>query len=152
MMMKTIELSQGKFAFVDDEDYEMLMAMGKWSASKSPHSFYACKYVDGKYTGMHRIIMSPPDRCEVDHINGNGLDNRRSNLRICTHSENSRNRGRNKNNKIGMKRVRFLRGKYEANICFKGKQIYLGCFNSSEEAYAAYCKKGRELFGDFFHG
>jgi hypothetical protein len=88
---------------------------------------------------------------QVDHINGNGLDNRKENLRICSHSENQWNRTKYKNNKSGYKGVFFhsKTGHWEAGIRINGKREYLGVFNTPQEASLAYSRKAIELHGEF---
>jgi hypothetical protein len=94
--MKKIPLTQGYFAIVDDSDFDMLNRV-KWHANKGHNTFYAQRSVlqeNGKWKNvqMHRVILGVHDpKIQVDHINGDGLDNRRCNLRSCTRSENMQN-------------------------------------------------------------
>ncbi|MFX4084528.1 HNH endonuclease signature motif containing protein [Sphingobium yanoikuyae] len=87
--MKQIPLKGGLFALVDDEDYEKVAAY-KWTAlrAKRSRTVYARTTVSGKTAYMHRIITGAPDGMTVDHVDGDGLNNRRSNLAICTQKEN----------------------------------------------------------------
>lgn len=152
-IMKQISLTQGKVAIVDDEDFDRLNAH-KWYAHKNRGLYYAARHnVVGNKRGiiyMHREILGVLPGLEIDHKNGNGLDNRRVNLRICTHSDNQRNRGVHK----GEKRSRFKgvswdnRGKkWRARIgC---PQQYLGYFDSEIEAARQYDEKAEQLFGKF---
>jgi len=100
--MKEIKLTQGKFAIVDDADYNWLNQW-KWYAKicSNGKRIYVARFqrINGKPTTiyMHRIITNCPEDKEVDHINGDSLDNRRKNLRIVTRSENSNNRRYNRN-------------------------------------------------------
>jgi hypothetical protein len=113
--------------------------------------------IKGKRHKVHRIIWLmvtgylPVNY--LDHINGNRADNRLSNLREATHSENLCNRGKSKNNSTGFKGVFFERNSsknpYMARIGIGGKPIYLGHFPTPELAYEAYCKKATELHGEF---
>jgi hypothetical protein len=82
--MKTIQLSNGGEALVDDEDFERLNQF-KWRNSKTPNNLYA---ESGAFLRMHRLIMNCPDGLIVDHIDGDGLNNQKSNLRICSHQDN----------------------------------------------------------------
>ena len=87
----------------------------------------------------------------VDHINGNPLDNRKSNLRICTNAENQRNKGVYKNNKSGYKGVHWFKRdkKWQAQIKHNNKSIHIGLYEDKEEAARAYDKKAKELHGNF---
>lgn len=100
---------------------------------------------------MHRLLMTSPTGTMVDHINGNGLDNRKENLRVVTNSQNLMNRGKNKNNTSGYKGVLWdkVRNKWIALIGFNNKNIYLGRFFTKNEAAFAYNAKAEELFGEF---
>lgn len=144
--MKEIELTQGQVAIVDDDDFEDL-SLYKWFAKKEGGIFYAARSYGAKRNTMkmHIYIMKPVDGFVIDHINGNGLDNRKSNLRICSHAENMRNRKLHKDNSSGYKGVSKNKGKYVARIM----QIYLGRYNNAIDAARAYDAKARELFGNF---
>lgn len=102
---------------------------------------------------LHRVIMGCPEFMCVDHINHNTLDNRKSNLRICTHAQNMCNRGIHKTNKSGFKGVYLVKGsgKYRARIRVDGKYHQVGNFDSAEEAHDAYVKAAKRLHGDFFN-
>lgn len=107
--MRELVLSQGKVAIVDDEDYEYL-SQWKWTAERQDKSWYAVRTTcaNGRTTGlvyMHRQILSAPEGLEVDHRSGDGLDNRRSNIRVCTRLQNARNTGPRKHNTSGYKGV-----------------------------------------------
>ena len=152
-MTKEIQLTQGQTALVDDDDFDTLNQF-KWIAQRSRSTFYAnqCLKVNGKWTAisMHRAILSPLPDEETDHINGNGLDNRRSNLRLANRAQNSFNRKLNKNNKSGFKGVRRSpSGRWRAEVRFKGKTLHLGHFNTVERAAQAYDSIAIELFGEF---
>ena len=155
--MIEIPLTQGQVALIDDEDYD-LVSQYKWYARWDPHtkSFYAVTNIrkpNGKRTVllMHRLIMNAKKGEQVDHINHNTIDNRKSELRLCTQSQNQHNRGCNSKNSSGYKGVcwRKARQKWQAQIVLNGEKIYLGCFQTPEEAHSAYCKAAQELHGDF---
>ena len=139
-----IDLTQGKVAVIDEEDYDKLSKY-KWSARWNKHSrtFYALSNEigsDGKYHTiyMHRFIMETPIGMVVDHLNHDGLDNRKSNLRNVTNLENSRNRrGKNSNNNSGHLGISLDGGKWKAQIQVLGKKMNLGRFNSIEDAVSA---------------
>lgn len=106
--MKDMILTKGQVSVVDDEDFERL-SQYKWSALKTKGGFYAVRQwrTPGKqnFVYMHRAIMDCPVGMEVDHINHNGLDNRKENLRVCTHETNLQNMKMHKDNTSGIKGV-----------------------------------------------
>jgi len=125
--MKEIQLTQGKVALVDDEDFEYL-SQWKWSAHKVHNVFYAVHHkprnLGAGLIGMHRELMGK-DGIIIDHINGNGLDNRKNNLRVCTNAQNLQNRGVSTKNTSGYKGV-FLdkrKNKWYAQIGANNKRI-----------------------------
>lgn len=149
--MNKISLTQGKHALVDDKDFERLSQF-KWHLR---HNGYAARNKSRKVGGgtifMHRIVLGAPKGMESDHINGDKLDNRRKNLRICTSSQNKANRNKQSNNSSGFKGVRFNveRGKWCAFIGFKGRSFNLGRFKYRKEAIVAYNKAAKKHFGEF---
>ena len=112
-------------------------------------------YVCAKHADvhMHRLIMGTPSDLFTDHINGNKADNRKSNLRVCTNAENSRNSKPHTNSKSGYKGVSAQplsrRNPWKANIRVEGKKKHIGCFVTTEEAALAYDEKAKEYFGEF---
>ena len=147
MMSKIIPLTQGKEAIVDDEDYEWL-SQWKWFISKRK---YASRHFGDKLMYMHRMIMNTPSGMETDHINGNELDNRRENLRICTRKENARNIKYNSNNTSGYKGVVWDKRnkKWRAQISYDKINKTLGRFENILDAVLAYDTAAKELFGAF---
>ena len=148
--MKTIELTQGQVAIVDDEDYEMLMDR-KWFAHKSHIGTYYAKtnvrISRGKQSTvcMHRVIMGAQKREEVDHLNHNTLDNRRMNLRTCTTRQNHQNRvNQGKSPYPGVSQVTNS-PKWKATIRAYGKQLHLGVYDTEIEASQAYRDKCKEI-------
>ncbi len=146
--VRFISLGHGHAAMVDAADFEWLNRH-TWRPAGGPTG-YAMATVDGKRTLMHRLIMNPPPGFVVDHFNGNKHDNRRSNLRVCTQSENRRN-ARKFCGASRFKGVSWSRwaGKWQAGICHNGKSIHLGYFDDEIDAALAYDRKARELFGAF---
>lgn len=136
--MKEIPLTQGKVALVDDEDFERINQF-KWYARKTHNMYYAVHTLprsqNQRKLYMHAIIIGTPPRKMTDHINGDGLDNRKENLRVVTNRENLQNLHVKKTSKYPG--VRFVRQskKWRATIQFKGKQYNLG--NYSDELTAA---------------
>jgi len=147
--IRYIPLTRGRFTIVDAADYEWLGAH-KWFASLRKHTFYACRNGGRTLLLMHRVIMEPPKGMVVDHINGNGLDNRRSNLRVCTNAQNVRN-SRPKGSTSRFKGVyhREDMRKWCARIYHAGRQVHLGNFEDERQAARAYDRKALELFGEY---
>jgi hypothetical protein len=107
-------------------------------------------YVRSRAGMLHRLLLGVPGGTIVDHANGNGLDNRRPNLRVCTHAENMRNR-RPTTNASGFKgvAVRPAGRPYQAHIRCDGRRYWLGRFDSPEGAHRAYCDAATRLHGEF---
>ena len=155
-LMKSIPLTQGKFAIVDDEDYSRLNQY-KWATCKNRRTFYAVRAVKkrGKWTNqeMGHDIFHIPKNFAIDHINHNGLDNRKANLRTCTASENRRNsrpmKHSSKYKGVSWHKWRTIKGKWRAYICPNYSFIHLGFFDSEIEAAKKYDQKAKELFGEF---
>lgn len=153
-MTQTIQLTRGYVALVDDDDYEKLSSY-KWTAAPRDNRCYAFRSEGPRghqrTVRMHRVIMNAPDDLLVDHINGNTLDNRKENLRLCTMSQNMFNQGAQKDNTSGYKGVSYVkdRGKWSAQIAIRGKTHYLGYFHTPNEAYEAYCTAAKQLHGEF---
>lgn len=149
--MKRIKLTQGKVAFVDNIDYEWLNQW-KWRALKNWHTYYAIRSKDP--IAMHRLILglTKGDGKQTDHINFNGLDNCRQNIRIVTRSQNNHHR-RSFSGSSLYKGVTWQinRGKWQAQIRYNNKRIYIGTFRNEIDAAKAYNKKANELFGEFAH-
>lgn len=150
-MTKEIELTKGKFALVDDGDYEMLM---KWCWYFTSTGYAANKGgVDrGRIVYMHRYIVDCPEGMVVDHIDGDKLNNHRGNLRIVTASQNLMNTKRlRKGAKSVFKGVSAAstKGKWRAYIKAYGKYEHLGHFNTEEEAAIAYDAAALKYFGEY---
>jgi len=155
--MKTIPVSQGRTALIDDEDFE-IVSQNKWSLKKSNHdrTEYAHRSikVNGKWThvSLHRFILNPPSKMEVDHIDGNGLNCQRANMRLCTHKQNMRNM--RMHNKHGLKGVHFVGNlpphrQWMATIKINGFLKTIGHFPTLIEAGAAYNSMAVQHFGEF---
>jgi hypothetical protein len=155
---RRIPLTQGKFAIVDVEDYKELVKY-KWHAVRGGRSFYVerrGKSQDGRGSNcnvkMHRQLLNTSAGLFVDHINHNGLDNRRANLRIVEWQENCWNR-RKRNTRCSSQYKGVMWNKrwrkWEVRIGFNGKNIFIGYFDDEKEAAMAYDAKAKELFGEF---
>jgi hypothetical protein len=147
---KLIPLTQGKFAIVDAEDYERLSKY-KWSCQKDRNNYYASRANGNRRISMHREIMKAPKGLQVDHIDGDGLNNRKSNLRLCTHAENVHNSRPMRNGSSQYKGVCWhkCKKKWCVSISKSGERTYLGRFEDEIEAAMAYDRKAEELFGEF---
>lgn len=150
--MKHIKLSKGRFAIVDDEDYEWLSQWNWYCGGNgyASRSQYIPKYKN-KIVYMHREIMKAPSGMECDHINGDPLDNRKSNLRLCTHKQNLASQKRPKNNTSGYKGViRSSSGKkWKAEIRIENRPVHLGTFEDPTKAAQAYDNAAQKHFGEF---
>ena len=145
--MAELQLLNGGVALVDDDCCERLAQYG-W---RRDNCGYAVLWNGSKIISMHRMITMAKKGQIVDHQNGDTLDNRTSNLRICSHAENMRNRRINKNNKSGFKGV-WLDNQtklYRAEIKAEGKRIGLGYHQSAEDAHAAYVEAAKKYHGEF---
>lgn len=157
--MKQIALTgkrgKGKFVLVDDEWYPILYLFN-WHenlgyASRSIYYYPKNKTRIQKRLMMHAIIANTPKGFNTDHINGNRLDNRRCNLRICTNSQNQANRGIPKDNVTGYKGIWFdpKRKRWFVHIKVNGKNKSIGRFLTKEEAAFAYNEYALRYFGSF---
>ena len=148
-----IELTQGEIAIVDDEDYERAIAY-KWhvSAGYKEIKYARTNIKIGRQRttlSLHRFILQTHEDQEVDHINGDGLDNRKSNLRLCTHGQNQQNCRSFKNVKSKYKGVFPIGDKWTAHIYFNKKLRHLGYYCSENEAAKIYNLFAIKYFGQF---
>ncbi len=147
---RIIPLTRGLFAIVDADDY-LWLSKYTWFAEGTDKNFYAVRKAGGKSIKMHRQIMNAPGHLVVDHIDHNGLNNRKENLRICTFAENCRNlrASRHKSSKYkGVHRNKRLK-KWAAQITCDHKTHHLGYFHDEIDAAKAYDRAAAELFGEF---
>jgi len=150
--MIQIPLTHGKVAIVDDCD--AAQAIHKWFVKRDRHTWYAARNITAaptirKTLRLHREILGVgPGQC-IDHVNGDGLDCRRSNLRLATQSQNQQNQGKNKRNKCGFKGVFQRKGTWYSHIRIDGRLVHLGCFRTPEDAARTYDEAARKHHGDF---
>jgi hypothetical protein len=136
---------------IDGEDFERISAH-KWSVYEfGAGMFYATTSVNSRTVYMHRFLMDAPSGIEVDHKDGDGLNNRRqSNLRLATHMQNLANQHLSRANTSGYRGVVRTRcGKWHAQIKHRGKHISCGNYETREDAAAARIQKEQEIFGEF---
>jgi len=153
---RRIPLTQGKYAIVDPEDYERL-AKYKWFAIRYERGYYAVRAArDSKgrqrNVRMHREIMGEPKGKIIDHINHNGLDNRKANLRFVTRQQNSWNKRKQRGGcSSKYKGVTWSKrsGKWQTRITYNGKSILIGYFDDEQAAAEAYDGKAAELYGEY---
>ena len=155
--MKQLSLSQNKLVNVDDEDFEALSEYkwcAKWDAGSN--TFYAVRHTprpEHKTVIMHRVLMGANSFSEkVDHIDHNGLNNCKVNLRLCSNSLNQQNRSKQRKATSSIyKGVCWekRRSKWQVSIMLNKKSIFIGYFDDEKDAALAYNNKAKSIFGDF---
>jgi hypothetical protein len=149
-----VPLTKGYEAVIDAED-AVILQFFSWSAKPKPSKVYAVTGLKSRsgYTTvlMHRMIMRYPLGLQVDHIDGDGLNNRKSNLRVATHAQNMWNRGPQHNNTSGFRGVSWHEksAKWQARIKHENGRMFLGYFDTAEAANEAYIEASKRLHGDF---
>jgi hypothetical protein len=153
--MKEIPLTQGKVALVDDEDFGRVSRL-RWFAQRNHNTWYAARNTrmpHHRVIRMHRFVLGlediPEKEIQVDHVDGDGLNNTRRTLRVATETQNKMNQGPRSTNPLGLKGVTQRRGRYHAQIKCNKQHFCLGTFDTPEEAARAYDAKASEVFGDF---
>ena len=146
-----IPLTKGYVALIDKEDYDKVKNYG-WHVTYNKHtnSFYAQTEINKKGIKMHRLILNATEGLNIDHKDHNTLNNRKSNIRICTTSQNTINSKRRSDNNTGFKGVSFRKGKYIARIMVDQKPIHIGSFKTALEAHEAYKEAAKKLHGEFY--
>jgi hypothetical protein len=137
----------GRAVSVDDADFDEL-SRWKWTAYRARHTWYVMRNVRGVAVSMHRLLTGAVDGQMVDHIDGDGLNNQRANLRLVTNAENQQNRKALTTNTSGARGVSWDKRcrRWRAAIKHQRKTLFLGRFDTKEQASAAYETKARELF------
>jgi hypothetical protein len=147
--MKVVPVAGGHEALVDDEDYE-LVAQHRWRLAKGGYARTWMPMIRGRRASvsMHRLLVPAQ---VVDHVNGNGLDNRRGNLRPATPAENARNRRKLCAATSQYRGVSWneRRGAWKSSVYHAGRRYFLGYFTNELDAAEAYQEKAKELFGEF---
>jgi hypothetical protein len=148
--MREIQLSKGYVAYVSECDY-VRVAARRWHAKVRKGVVYAATYVQRKAVYMHRFILDAPHGVQVDHIDHNGLNNARDNIRLATSQQNMRNRRTGSTNTSGVKGVWWCRNaqKWRAALKIRGKPIQVGYFSTKEEAAIAIARKRAEMHGEY---
>lgn len=151
--MKKIPLTQGKFALVDDEDFEWLNQW-KWKAQKTKSGNWYANRVqytpEKKIILMHRIILGLTEKDQWgDHQDHNGLNNQKTNIRKCNRSQNQANRRPLKNRTSKFLGVCRYKNKWRAGLKYKGRQYHLGDFYIEADAALAYNKAALKFHGEF---
>ena len=145
--MKLIPLTKGKVALVDDTDAARVDGQN-WHAVVKSGIWYAAARINYKIVYMHRWLMRAPNDMEVDHIDDDGLNNTRRNLRICTSVQNKARRKRI-NTSSGFRGVQAHQGHWRTVITVQGKRIYVGFFTDKMDAARAYDAAAIKHYGEF---
>jgi hypothetical protein len=145
-----ITLTKGYVAVIDATDVP-LVERWNWYAIVRPRAVYAARRDRRRIILLHRAILGEPSGLEVDHIDTDGINNRRINLRQATHTENAWNSRLPVTNTSGLKGITWhpRNAKWHARIKIDGKQHWLGMFASPVEAHAAYCAASARMRGEF---
>jgi hypothetical protein len=147
-MTQVIKTRKGGRILIDPSDFGLVGGY-TWTVKRSGRHQYAVTWISGHLVRMHRLIMAPDRKFVIDHINGNGLDNRRKNLRICLNAENCRNQRLRVGVKFkGVNYVARVK-RFRAYVTLNRKQTHLGYFERAIDAAKAYNKKARELHGEY---
>lgn len=156
MKILKIRIGKDRFALVDQADYDFIKDY-LWYCSANKWGAYVQGFPKGqagnnrKRVSMHRVILNAPKGMCVDHINGNGLDNRRGNIRLCTPAENSYNRKLQHNSTSGHRGVYWHKAsrRWRARISYARENISLGYYNNLEDAAKAYKEAAKKYYGEF---
>lgn len=152
---RRIYVGEGRYAIVDQKDFCLLNNL-EWMVKEDFDSIYAVRFFrrersSSKLLSMHRFICNPPAGLVIDHINCNGLDNRRDNLRLATHSQNRCNNPKRKNTTSRFRGVHYSKKnrKWVAQIKYEGGKKWLGYFDNETDAAKAFDAAARKYHGEF---
>lgn len=150
--MRAIPLTQGKYALVDDEDYERVSQF-KWTAKEATQgcTWYAYRRARGRSIHLHRFILDAPANLHVDHKNHDGLDCRKNNMRLATPLQSTWNRRQRSDSRMQFKGVVRMKGKYTPKVYVGEHQVYFGTYNNQEDAARVYDAVVTRLRGEFAH-
>lgn len=148
-----VPLTRGYEAVIDAADVSLVEGWN-WCALVRPKSVYAMRFSEGaekKTILLHRVIAGTPEGMDTDHIDGNGLNNRRSNVRVATKGQNMHNQRLSSANTSGVKGVSWVkrRQKWQAQICANGKRVGLGYYDTIADAGQAYADASAKMHGEF---
>src|SRR3990167_1985734 len=154
--MQQLPISKGKITIISDEDYTQL-AQHKWRVYINSGKLYAARWEKGKtmktrkHIKMHQVIMNPLKGLIVDHIDGDGLNNRRDNLRIVSNRQNTINRRKSVGTSSQFKGVYKAKNtiKWRSYIKTNNRQIYLGMFDTEHQAALVYDLWAKDMFGQY---
>jgi hypothetical protein len=149
--MRTVPLTRGYKAVVDNEDYDVVSPYRWYPVLDDNGRVYAVTRVNGTVTLMHRLILNAPKGTDVDHVDRDGLNNRRYNIRLATKEQNAHNTAPRLGGSSPFKGVSLSANgnRWRACIWLNGRQTHLGYFDSEEKAAEAYNVAAKENFGEF---
>lgn len=145
---RSLTLPTGEEVLYDEADAHLVESRSWCRYAPPMGGHYVRARIDGAYRSLHRWLMGEPVGMDIDHINGNGLDNRRANLRVATHSQNMRNQRAQPGRTSRYKGVNW-HGRWRVRIKTAGRSHHVGCFADEEAAAHAYDNAARTLFGEF---
>jgi hypothetical protein len=148
---RLMPLTKEAVAIVDADSYEALCVLGNWCLNSQGYAVQWYRNDAGRRTArlMHRLILDAPAHLQVDHIDGDRLNNTRANLRLATRSQNMANRRSPRTNSSGYKGVSWTANRWQAHICYQHRRLYLGRYRDPQVAALAYDIAARALFVEF---